>query len=189
MSKKALRGFANLGVIPVEEDTTTSYKVTAAVEKLIGAQTCAPTDNKEDFTIPADDGIYDSGAEWTSTTLVITVVEAVLKQLALMSGAEFDDDTDLMEEGVLDAPAELALTFSALRRDGGYRLYRYYMVKLNSYSVTHNTKGQDSGDAQSYELTFEATPRKVDGNIRGTLDIAKGESMDWLDEIPDVPTP
>lgn len=109
-----------------------------------------------------------------------------LEQLSEVGGATFDSEKIEMEEGVFDNPPELALTFSALRIDGGYRLYRYYSAKCTGYKVQHNTRGQ-SKDAQAYSLTFEATPRKIDGKIRGTQDTALGESLTWLQSIPSLP--
>ena len=54
-------------------------------------------------------------------------------------------------------------------------------------SLIHiSTRGQ-SNDAQTYELTFEASPRKIDGMVRGTKDVAKGTALTWLDTIPAMP--
>lgn len=186
MSKKYLKGFSKLGYIPVTANTDTAY--TAAGERVLlaGAQSCAPTDNKTAFSIQADDGVYDSGSEWTSSTLVITVAEMSLSDLAALGGAGFTEADELMEEGSFDAPPENALTFAALRADGGYRMYRYYAAKCTGYKVTHNTKGQSS-DPQTYELTFEATPRKIDGMIRGTSDAAVGDALTWLESVPSLP--
>ena len=186
MAKKYLRGFANLGVIPVTENTEASYKVTGEVVRLIGAQSCAPTDNRTAYSIPADDGIYDSGSQWTNSTMEIVVAETDLKNLSTLIGADYDSTSEEQEEGVFDMPAEVALTFSALRADGGYRLFRYYSVKCTGYKVSHSTLGQ-STDAQTYTLTFEASPRKIDGKIRGTKDVEVGAALTWLDSIPSLP--
>ena len=97
MGKKYLKGFANLGMLPVTENTS--------------AASCSPTDNREDFSIPGDDGIYDSGAEWQSTDLVITVNEMSLELLAFIGGVDVEDVVDELEEGVFDNPPELAITF------------------------------------------------------------------------------
>lgn len=137
--KKYLKGFANLGFFEVLTNTLSAYACGTDRATLIGASSCSPTDNKTDFSIPADDGIYDSGSDWTDTTLVITVLEADLANLAQLIGAEFDTE---LKEGTFDEPNEVALTFSALRRDGGYRLYRYFCCKCTGYKVTHNTRVQ-----------------------------------------------
>lgn len=174
--KKYLKGFANLGFFVVLANTVQAYSCSTDRTKLLGAKSCSPTDNRTEFSINADDSVYDSGSDWTDTTLVITVLESELSILSQLTGAEFDTS---LQEGVFDEPNEVALTFSALRRDGGYRLYRYYSCKLMSYKVSHTTKG-DNNDAQSYELTFKATPRAIDGIIRDTKDVDKGAALTWI---------
>ena len=187
MAKKYLKGFNHFGYIPVTPNTSDSYTATGDKTLLIGARTCAPTDNKEDYSIPGDDGIYDAGSDWTSTTLVVTVNEMSLEQLADLGGIELSGTSeDELEEGVFDNPPEHALTFSALRGDDSYRLYRYYVAKCTGYSVSHSTKGTNN-DAQTYELTFACTPRACDGRIRGTTDVEKGAALTWLDSIPSIP--
>ena len=74
--KKYLKGFANLGFFGITTNTSAAYVCEAERTPLTGASSCAPTDNKTDFSIPADDAVWDSGSDWTDTTLVITVVEA-----------------------------------------------------------------------------------------------------------------
>lgn len=186
MAKKYLKGFSNFGVIPVTKNSEAAYTAAGDRSVLLGARSCAPTDNKESYSIPGDDGVYDSGSDWKSSTLVVTVNEMTLEQLALIGGVETGETVDELEEGIFDNPPELALTFSALRGDFGYRLYRYYAAKCTGYKVTHTSKGENN-DAQSYELTFEASPRKIDGKIRGTKDVAQGDKLTWLDTIPSMP--
>lgn len=180
--KKYLKGLANLGFFEVLTNTLSAYACNTDRIELVGASSCAPTDNKTDFSIPADDSVYDSGSDWTDTTLVITVLEADLANLAQLIGAEFDTE---LKEGTFDEPNEVALTFSALRRDGGYRLYRYFCCKCTGYKVTHNTKGTNN-DAQAYELTFKCTPRKLDNLIRATKDVDKGAALTYIMSMEDA---
>lgn len=182
---KYLKGFANFGVLPITENTTSKYAV-GTVIKLTGAKTCAPTDNKSDYTIYADDGVYDNGAEWKDTTVVVTIYETELSSLAALTGATIDETKSELEECYTDSAPEVAITYSALRRDGGYRLYRYYAAKCTSYKLTHNTRGENN-EAQGYELTFKCKARNYDGKIRGTKDIAKGDALTWIDTIPTQP--
>lgn len=174
--KKYLKGFANLGYFGITTNTSAAYACEPERTLLTGASSCAPTDNKTDFSIPADDGVWDSGSDWTDTTLVITVVEAELANLAQLIGAEFDTE---LKESTFDEPNEVALTFSALRRDGGYRLYRYFCCKCTGYKVTHNTKGTNN-DAQTYELTYKCIPREIDHLIRSTKDVDKGTALTYI---------
>lgn len=185
MGKKYLKGFANCGYAPVAEDTVAAYKA-GEVTKLPGASSGAPTDNKTEYTIYADDDVYDSGAEWKDTTLVITVLEADTKDIAALAGAALDESTGELKEGTFDDAPLVAFTFSALRGDFGYRLFRYPSCRCTGYKITHNTRG-DNNDAQSYELTFKCSPRKIDHTIRETKDVDKGTPLTWLDTIPALP--
>ncbi len=99
--KKYLKGFANLGIFEVIVNTIKAYSCGTDRIELVGAKSCSPTDNKTEFTIRADDGVYDSGADWTDTTLVITVLETELATLGNMLGAEFDTT---LQKGVFDEP-------------------------------------------------------------------------------------
>ena len=74
---KGLKGFANLGIFPTVADSTAAYSATGTKMNFVGASSCAVSDNKEDFSIPGDDGVYDSGSEWSSTTLRPVVHEGV----------------------------------------------------------------------------------------------------------------
>lgn len=185
MGKKYLKGFANFGYALLSANTTSAYKA-GTIKKFEGAKTCTPTDNRTEYSIPADDSVWDSGSEWTDTTNEIEVVESDLEKIADLTGAKINEEKDELEEGPLDSAPEVALTYSALRADGGYRLYRYYCAKCTNISVSHTTKG-DTNDAQTYKLTFKCTPRKVDNRIRGTKDVAAGDDMSYLDNIPSVP--
>lgn len=175
---KYLKGFNNFGVRSVTTNTNSTYLADDTSYLAVpGAQSCSPTDNRTNFNIRADDGVWDSGADWETTNLEITVVEAELSTIAFILGVALTDG--VLSESNTDEAPELALTFSALRADGGYRLYRYYSAKCTGYRVSHTTKGQNN-DAQSYTLTFECTPRKSDGVVRDTKDIAKGTALTWL---------
>ncbi|MDD6488889.1 MAG: hypothetical protein PUG48_03610 [Clostridia bacterium] len=181
MSKKYLKGFSNFGFLPVTLNEVGGYTVDDSKYTAVpGGKSCSPTDNKTDYSIPADDGVWDSGSDWTDTTLVVTFTEMDLDTLSSITGAKFDKETDkIMDEGTLDEAPEVAPTFSALRRDGGYRLYRYYAARCTGYKVSHTTKGENN-DAQSYELTFKCVPRKSDNLIRSTKDVEKGDSLAWI---------
>lgn len=186
MGKSYLRGFNNLGMFPIEDDTTTAYEVGTKIA-IPGAVSCAPTDNKTAFAIPADDGVWDSGSAWDTSTVVITVVEAELATMAKMTGAEFDTTKKVMEETTVDNATPVALTYSALKGDGSYRMFRWYSAKLTSYKVTHNTKKEGAPEAQNYELTFTCYGRKCDNKIRATADTDASTTTAWLDSIPVFP--
>ncbi len=184
---KGLKGFAHLGIFPTIVDTVAAYSAAGTKLDFTGASSCSVNDNKEDFEIPGDDGIYDSGSEWKTTTLTPIVHEVDLATLAALAGCDIDTAKTAIEEGTFDIPNMVATTFTALRRDGGYRCYRYYCCKLKSYSVSHATKGT-SNDGQPYTLTFECMPRKIDGKIRGTSDVSDlASALAWIATIPELP--
>lgn len=186
-NKLYLKGFANFGFFNVDQDTEDAYSVSEGDRKKVpSARTCSPTDNRTDFKINADDGVWDEGSDWTDTTMEVAFAQMELATLAAMTGAKVNEDGSI-DEGALDTSPDLALTFSALRADGGYRLYRFYNAKVTNISVSHTTKGE-STDAQVYTLTFKCIPRKCDQKIRTTLDIDKGDTLDWLESIPSTPT-
>lgn len=178
--KKYLKGFANLGYIPVVVDAAGTYTAGSTYTAIPGAVSCSTNNNKEDFKIRADDGIWDSGAEWDDSELTIVITEMELALYAALTGSTYTNG--VMEETTLDEAPVVALTFSALRADGGYRLFRYYCCKCTDIKVSHTTKGQ-SKDAQTYELTFDVLPRKLDNSVRGTKDVAAGDDLSWLRSV------
>ena len=186
MSKKYLKGFSGFGFHEVENNTQDKYSVKGERVKIPSAKSCSPSDNRTDFKIYADDGVWDSGSELTDTTNEITFTELDLETLAKLTGATVNEDGSI-DESSLDVAPELALTYRALRADGGYRLYKYYSAKVTKVTVNHTTKGENN-DAQSYTVTFSCTPRKCDNKIRSTKDIDKDAPQDWLDTIDSVPS-
>ena len=176
--RKYLRGFSNFGMAAVTQNDASGYLVGERYVAVPSGQSCAKTDNKSDYTIYADDVVWDDGREWESTDLDVTVAETELGTIGTMLGIELSED-DSLEEGVFDDPPELALSFSGLRKDGGYRLFKYFVAKCTGYDVSHATKGQNT-DAQNYTFHFKCTPRKSDGKIRATKDVAKGDNLNWI---------
>lgn len=168
MAKIALKGFADLSYFPVSADTASAYSAGERVQ-LPGAQSCSPQDNRNSYEIVADDALYDRGSDYKSTTLAIKVAEMELSSLADMLGSAYDAETGTLYEGAADNCAEVALTFSALRSDGGKRMFRYYNARLIAYKAEHRTRG-DGGEIASYELTFSCAGRLCDGRVRATRD-------------------
>ena len=183
-NKLYLKGFSNFGYHKIKDDDAEKYSGAGERVKVPSARTCSPTDNRTDFSINADDGVWDSGSDWESTTLEIAVAQMELPTLAELTGATVNEDNSI-DEGPLDNAPSIAPAFAALGADGGYRLYRYYSAKATNIAISHTTKGE-STDAQVYTITFKATPRKCDGKIRSTTDVAKGAALTWLDTVTPV---
>lgn len=200
MAKKGLIGFANLSYFPLTENTATKY-TPGTKASLVGARSCTVEDVREEYKIPGDDGIYDSGSDLQSVTLTINVNEMDLKDLAALSGAYYDDaaGTGAKElcDSAMDAAPMVALTFSSMRRDGEYRMFRYYNAKLMSAKVDLRTKGDTGNEVNQYQLTFSCTPRPIidvtatPAETKQMLRVTKdtdGSSVTlaWLDTIPAV---
>lgn len=187
INKIGLKGFAGVGIFPDVSDTETEYSAAGERISFVGASSGTFTDNREEYEIPGDDGIYDSGSDWTSTDVDVTIHEIDLAALAKLVGCDINEAKKAIEEGTLDIAETVCLVYRALRRDGGYRCYRYYNCKLTKYSVSHNTKSSSNNDGQPYTLTFKCIPRAVDGKIRGTADVANlAEANTWLASVPTV---
>lgn len=183
---KVLKGFANLSSFPVSKNDATNYAV-GTKQAHTGAQSLTQADTRQEYTIPGDDGVVATGSDYQGTQLVVTVAETELPALAAITGADFDDDAKEYTDAELDTAPELALTFSGLLEDGGYRLFRYYACKLISYKVDLNTKTTNQ-TGSSYQLTFNCYGRKCDQkkNIRAFKDVEKDGVITWLDTIPSV---
>lgn len=178
---KALKGFADLKYFTITTNTAASYVPAANGTALIGARSCSGGDTRKDYKIPGDNGIYRQGSDYESTSLKINVNEMELADLGIMLGATFADT--VLSETELDAAPELALSFSALDIDYGYRLFQYFNCKLTSYKVDIKAKLDTGTDVNQYELNFICIGRLLDGLVRATKHVAINEAITWLDTI------
>lgn len=187
MSKIYLKGFSYLGFLPTVVDGTSSYSASGTRVPIPSAVSCSKQDNKSTENIPADDNpAWDAETTWNSTTLTIVARQVALSVLKVLSGADVGTDGTI-EEGEFDNSPEVALTYRGLRRDGGYRCYRYYRAKLTNMQLDMSTLGENS--RADVTLTFECLPRSVDGKVRGTNDFAKTETdgmNTWLSQAISV---
>lgn len=192
MSKKGLKGFANLSYFPISADSGTAY-TPGTKAALVGARQCTTEDARTDYKIPGDDGIYDQGSDYESTTLTINLNEMELSDLSALTGANFSSTPGELTESDLDNAPQVALTFSALMLSGGYRMYRYYNAKLTSYKADLRTKGDTGAEVNQYALTFLCVARKTKASsetkfaIRTTKDCEDATGLTWLATIPAVP--
>ena len=184
--KKWLKGFSKFGTFPGVDSTDSSYSVTGDYSRYDGAYSCAPSDNKTDWNIPADDDPnWDSGSEWNYTDLEVVVRQQTLEEISTLTGSviETDGTGDLLREGTFDLAPEFAATFAALVSDFTYRAFRYLRCKLMSYSIAHTTRGVNN-DAQNYTLHIRAFPRQIDHFVRETSDMGAADLDTWLSTAP-----
>jgi phi13 family phage major tail protein len=177
----ALKGFSNLKYFPHTTNTLASYVVAATGIRLVGTRSCSPVDNKASFKIPGDDGYYKTGSDWTDTTLSIVVNEMELANIAALAGATFADG--VLSEFETDQAPHVALSFSALLSNGGYRLYQYFDAQLQSVKADHKAVKENTNDVNTYALEFLCVGRQLDRRVRAIKDVAEGAAITWLDTI------
>lgn len=189
--KKGLKGFANLRYFPLTKNDATAYTPGTAAA-LIGARSCTVEDTRTEYKIPGDDGIYAQGSDYESTTLTIGVNEMGLKDLAALTGASFSETPGELTESDLDQAPEVALSFSALMIDGGYRMYHYLNAKLTGYKADLRAKLDTGNEVNQYQLTFLCSARKALATgetrpaIRITKDAENATGLTWLETIPAI---
>jgi len=102
-----------------------------------------------------------------------------LSHIQFLAGAESIES--VVEEGIFDEAPYVALAFRALKKNGGYRAFRYYRCKLTGCECNLNTLGENN--KADVTLTFECTPRSCDGKVRGTADFTSDNvagCLAWL---------
>lgn len=188
--KKGLIGFANLGYFPITADDGKNY-TPGEKKRLIGARACSVEDSRQEYNIPGDDGTYAQGSNYESTTLTINVNEMDLENLAELSGAALSSGKELTDTPLDNAP-QVALVFSALMLEGGYRMYMYYNAKLTNIKADLKAKLDTGNEVNQYQLTFRCSERKTLAKneskfaVRAIKDAEDAAGLTWLDTIPAI---
>lgn len=185
MAKKALKGLKSVRVFPVTANDSTTYTTGEKVD-LPSAQSLTKNVTTSEYTIYADDGVYDSGADYQYEDLELVMAELPIEIQSELSGGTYDESKKTYTFKSTDVAPEYALGYAALMVSGEYRMFKHYCVKLMSVKVDHATKG-DTNDIAPYTLTFRNTQRVADGAISITQDSVE-KSMDWLDTVDNLPS-
>ena len=184
MSKIALKGYAGARLWPVSSNTSTAY-ATGTMVSLPGAQGLTKTAQRSDYTIYADDGVYDSGSDFQYEDLEHTTVELPLELEAAITGGTYDATEKTYTFKNIDVAPEYAFAYAAKMVSGQYRMFKHYCVKLISVKIDHLTIG-DQKDVQAYKLTFRSSQRVTDGAVRVVKDSTDG-TYDWLNTMDNLP--
>jgi phi13 family phage major tail protein len=186
MAAKGIKGFSGLRVWPVTANTASTYTTGAKVD--IPTAVSASTDRKsEDYELPADDGIYDSGSEFKSEDIEVVVQELPLDLESKLDGADYDEETGVYSWGPETAVApNYALGFRALKRDGTYRMIQYYFGKVVSIKVDYKNRIENK-DGSRYTIRFSMFPRLADGQHIRKKDTTTGADLIWLDTVDAIP--
>lgn len=182
IEKKALKGACGLRLWPVLQNTVTSYIVGAAIA-MPELQSLTKEVQKEEYTIYADDCIYDTGAEYKYEDLTVTLAELPPDLEAKLQGSDYNEETGIYTFATSDIAPEYAMGYAALNISEQYRMFVHFSVKLMSVKVDHKTKGTGN-DGQPYTLTFRNMQKKQGGGIRIQKDGNDG-TYSWLDTALD----
>lgn len=185
MGKQYIKGFSGLRYWPVDKNDETGY-TTGEMTAIPGAQSATMERQAEDYSILADDQIWDSGADFTGETMEITVIELGLSLMAALDGADYDEETKVYSWGPGKAAPEIALGFRALKADGTYRMVKYYSCTVTSIAAEYATKGSNT-EGTPYVLTVAAKTRIQDGKLYTIKDGETAGDSVWLDTIDSLP--
>ena len=129
MPKKALRGLSGIKVFELLENTETNYKVGEAVN-IPYAQKLTRDIQTSNDPIYADDEIYDDEEIFDGEDFELEIPEADLELMSIFEGGNYDDKTKEYSWGPDNQSKDYAMTFKAKRKDGNYRMFRYYRAKF-----------------------------------------------------------
>lgn len=187
MPKKALRGLSGIKVFELLENTETNYKVGEAIN-IPYAQKLTRDIQTSNDPIYADDEIYDDEEIFDGEDFELEIPEADLKLMSVFEGGNYDEETQEYSWGPDNQSKDYAMTFKAKRKDGNYRMFRYYRAKFKK--VKQDLQTQDNG-TQVATLTISGTFYKrallSDAKVRVYKDSTSSADLTWLDTIPTVP--
>jgi len=187
MPKKALRGLSGIKVFELLENTETNYKVGEAIN-IPYAQKLTRDIQTSNDPIYADDEIYDDEEIFDGEDFELAIPEADLELMSVVEGGTYDEKTKEYSWGPDDQGKDYAMTFKAKRKDGNYRMFRYYRTKFKK--VKQDLQTQDNGTQVSV-LTISGTfyKRALVSNpkVRVYKDSTSPADLTWLDTIPTMP--
>lgn len=188
MPKKALRGLSGIKVFELLENTETNYKVGEAVN-IPYAQKLTRDIQTSNDPVYADDEIYDDEEIFDGEDFELEIPEADLELMSIFEGGNYDAESKEYSWGPDNQSKDYAMTFKAKRKDGNYRMFRYYRAKFKK--VKQDLQTQDNG-TQVATLTISGTFYKrallSDAKVRVYKDSTGSSDLTWLNTIPTVPT-
>ncbi len=185
--RKALRGLSGIKVFEIKEDTETNYSVGEAVS-IPYAQSLSRDIQSSNEAIYADDEIYDDEEVFDGEDFELQIPEADLKTYSIIEGGKYDEENKEYSWGPDDQGKDYAMTFKAKRKDGNYRMFRYYKAKFKK--VKQDLQTQDNG-TQISTITISGTFYKrallTDPKVRVYKDSESSADLVWLDTVPKAP--
>lgn len=176
-----IKGFSGLRFFEVTQNNTTGYTTGTKVD-IPGVVSATCERKTEEFTLYADDGIYDSGAEFSGETWEIVVQELSLNLMSQLDGATYDEQSSTYSWGTDSSAPEIAFAFKALKRDGNYRMIKYYSARVTSIKTEYKTLGENK-DGSRYTISLSAGTRVLDNKMFTAKDSANAADLTWLDTM------
>ena len=185
VAKKALKGFSGLQIAPVTQNDLLAY-ITGELVAVVGAQSMTRDPQTSEWSIDADDGVYDSGTDWTGDNVTITLAELPLAMRATLGGSNYDEVSGEYTFKSIDQAPEFAMTFKCLTTTAGiYRMFRFYSFKVKTITEEYRTKGKETS-IQSVSITGQFLERKVDNSVFKAKDTSQESDLTWLDILDNV---
>jgi phi13 family phage major tail protein len=185
MAKKALKGFSGLRIFPVTKNDATGYTVG---EKIVvsGSQNFTTSPEQTEWKIQADDGIYDSGADFNGIKFTLTLAECPLSLKPYFEGGEYNETTKEYDFSSISQAPELGLGFKALQTDGTWLMVKLWSAKCTSFKVDYKTKGE-SGDIAAVTIEGTIQNRIYDNKVKREKEAALETDLTWLDTMETLP--
>lgn len=185
IKKRALRGLADLSIFPVTKNDIDGYTVGAKIG-ISGAQELTSQKEIDEWKIYADDGLYDTGADWKGSKFTLQLAGLTHEQRVYFEGGEYNSTTkEYVFKSVSEAP-EIALSFSSIADSDTKELTKVYSAKCLKVSFEHKTKG-GSGNVVPVKIEGVFMERKFDKAIFTKKDGATTD-ISWLNTIASLPT-
>ena len=178
--KRVLRGMSNLSIFPVTKNSSTEYAVGEKIS-IPGVQSLSSTKNTEKWTIYADDGIYDTGADWKGNTFTLQLADLPHNLRSYFEGGEYDEEAGTYTFMADSEAPEIAMSFASALGGDAKELTKVYSLKCTKVSFEHKTKGE-SNSYTPVKIEGEFMQRKSDGAVFVKKD-ATDEDLSWLDTI------
>lgn len=194
MAKKALKGLSGIKIFEILENTETEYKVGEAISIPYAQKLTRDIQSSSD-PIYADDEIYDDEEVFDGEDFDLEIPEADLNLMSIFEGGIFEEETGEYIWSPDATRNEYGMTFKAKKKDGKYRMFKYYRCKFKK--AKQDLQTQDNG-TQVATITISGTfyKRSLIENIgeqmiqrvRTIKDSETIEDLKWLETIPTVPT-
>ncbi len=186
MPRKYLKGFSQLTIFPLTENTLEKYLVDAGI-RIPSAQKLAKEIDSSEENIYADDEIWDVDKTVNGEKFTLTLKELPNDLRAKLEGGKYDAETKEYDFTTNDNAPEFACTYRGLLADGTYRMFRQYRCKVTKLKMDLETKGNGNNGAVEIEGMFMS--RAYDNKLFTIKDTTAGNAeLVWLDTIPTIST-